>query len=314
MRFMRMQGYILSLVCIFLMSLTSCKPTVPKEYIQPDEMEDILYDYHISQAMAYQEKGTDNLAYTKSLYYHAVLRRHGVTEAEFDSSLVYYYAHAETLQKIYKNISARMEKEALALGASAGEIGKYSQLKADGDTANIWRDATSVVLMPVAPYNRIDFEVKSDSTFMRGDSFMLNFMASYVYQSGTKDAVAYIAVHYANDSISTHSTHISTSGVSQLRVAANMESAIKGIDGFIYLNRGNDESNTLKLMFVDNIQLIRFHPDKKLIDRNDSIRAQRSDSTAINRQQPDSMTRDSIRRLPITGGKLMMGSKKPMRR
>ena len=28
----------------------SCKPQVPDEYIQPDEFEDILYDFHLAMA------------------------------------------------------------------------------------------------------------------------------------------------------------------------------------------------------------------------------------------------------------------------
>ena len=32
--------------------LMGCAPSVPGKYIQPGEMEDILYDYHIAEAMA----------------------------------------------------------------------------------------------------------------------------------------------------------------------------------------------------------------------------------------------------------------------
>ena len=35
-----------------LLMVIGCKPTVPSEYIQPDDMEDILYDYHLAEAMA----------------------------------------------------------------------------------------------------------------------------------------------------------------------------------------------------------------------------------------------------------------------
>ena len=45
-----------SLVFILLvMMVVGCKPTVPSEYIQPDELEDILYEYHVAESMAYRE-------------------------------------------------------------------------------------------------------------------------------------------------------------------------------------------------------------------------------------------------------------------
>ena len=38
-----------------LATLIACKPGVPKEIIQPGDMEDILYDYHVAQALATDE-------------------------------------------------------------------------------------------------------------------------------------------------------------------------------------------------------------------------------------------------------------------
>ena len=55
---------------------------------------------------------------------------------------------------------------------------------------------------------------------------------------------------------------ISVSGQSQLRVMENRNHDIKNIRGFIFLNRGNDESETVKLMFIDNIQFVRFHKNE----------------------------------------------------
>ncbi len=263
------------LLVILFTSVCSCKPTVPGEYIQPDELEEILYDYHLSQAMAYQ-RNTDGEyifgnapIYTRNYLYYAVLKKHGITEAEFDSSLVYYYNRADKLHKIYSHISERMEKEALGLGANIGAISQYSQYSADGDTANIWKENNSALLTPAAPYNRLDFKIECDSTFKKGDSFLFNFMADFIYQGGTKDAILYIAVKYDNDSISTHFTRISVSGLSQLRIPGCSDK-IKEIQGFIYLSKGNDDSNTLKLMFINQIQFIRFHSKEQQENQEDT--------------------------------------------
>ena len=35
----------------------ACKPGTPSEFIQPDDMEDILVDYHLARAMAEQDGG-----------------------------------------------------------------------------------------------------------------------------------------------------------------------------------------------------------------------------------------------------------------
>ena len=55
-------------------------------------MEDILCDFHVSQAMANQQgKSEQERNYLKTLYFASVLEKYGVTRADFDSSLVYYY-------------------------------------------------------------------------------------------------------------------------------------------------------------------------------------------------------------------------------
>lgn len=99
----------------------SCKPQVPDEYIQPDEFEDILYDFHLADGMANGNGDRADVSYDVTLYRQAVLHKYGITQAEFDSSLVYYMRHADRLHKIYENLSQRFEDEAMALGASANE-------------------------------------------------------------------------------------------------------------------------------------------------------------------------------------------------
>lgn len=251
---------ILQLLLIILIT-ASCKPSVPSKYIQPNDMEDILYEYHLSQALAKEKLNTDSVSYYKNIYYRSILQNYGYTENDFDSSLVYYYTHAYRLHDIYRNVSQRLSNDVEKYGAAVGEIGKYTQYNTEGDTANVWTNVSSAILTPKPMVNRFDFEIEADTTYQRGDSFLFNFMTSFLYQSGTKDAILYFAVKYKNDSIYAQTRRISVTGLTQIRVKGNKDSDVERIMGFIYLNRGNDDSNTLKLMFIDQIQLIRFHPE-----------------------------------------------------
>lgn len=275
-------------VAAISMMCVGCKPTVPDDVIQPDDMEDILYDYYLSREMAQKPSGEGNSSYLRTLYYKAVLEKYGVTEAEFDSSLVYYYGHADDFAKIYRRVNDRMQEYGKSLGINTnGMGGTLTHYSATGDTANIWRGATSVMLIPVAPYNRFDFEMKADSTYHKGDSFMLTFMTNYLYQLGTKEATAYIDVKYSNDSIASFSTSINASGQSQLRVMECSKYDIKEIRGFIYLSRGSDQSETVKMMFIDNLQFVRFH-------KNESKNTQDSRPPSV------APRRDNMR--PLVGG------------
>lgn len=240
--------------------MVACKPGVPSRFIQPDEMEDILYDYHISQSIAQMEDGDERKKnFDRVVNLEAVLKKHGITRADFDSSLVYYYTRADRFEKIYRRVADRLSDEALALGASEGEVERFVTAGISGDTANVWEGNRAAILVPYAPYNRMDFHQKIDSTYRKGDEFLFNLVADYMYQTGTRDAVACLTVKLDNDSIISRTNHVTVSGLSQLRISGVGDHAIKEIYGFIYLGKGNDQSATLKLMIVHNLQLIRFH-------------------------------------------------------
>ena len=245
-----------------LMLVVACKPSIPSEYIQPDDLEDILYDYHLALAMSRQNGGS-NSDYNRSLYFQSVLKKYGVTEAEFDSSLVYYYSHAYRLKDIYSEVNQRLNDEAANLGVAVGDISRYSQYGTTGDTANIWNQQTDLLLIPRPTMNRYDFTVQVDSTFKKGDSFMFQFMSEYIWQNGSKDLTVCFVCKYEGDSIIQTANHISSAGTAQVRVPAYREKNLKEMRGFIYLSDGGDDSNTRKMLFISQIQLIRFH-DKYL--------------------------------------------------
>jgi hypothetical protein len=251
---------LLIIVAVGLLGLMAgCKPTTPSEVIQPDEMEDLLVDYHIARGMAQLESNYGEQTYKQLLYWQAALQKHGYTQEQFDSSMVYYYTRADRFGPIYNHVLARLQDKAVSLGASEGEIGRYSDLTSYGDTANIWVENTTHVMVPVPPHHRFEFSIEGDSIFREGDSFLMQFMADFVYQSGKKDGFLYVAVDYP-DTVVVRQTHFSYSGLSQINIKPTTTLGCpKRVHGFFYLGGADDPSTTLRLLFVNNIQLIRFH-------------------------------------------------------
>lgn len=286
---------------LVLMLVVACKPSVPSEYIQPGDMEDILYDYHLALAMSRQKGGSD-MDFNRSLYFQSVLKKHDVTEAEFDSSLVYYYSHAYRLKDIYSEVNQRLSDEATSLGVAVGDISRYSQYSTTGDTANIWNQRTDLLLIPRPAMNRYDFTVKVDSTFKKGDSFMFQFMSEFIWQSGSKDITVCIVCKYEGDSIIQTANHISVAGTAQVRIPAYREKKLKEMRGFIYLSDGGDDSNVRKMLFISQIQLIRFHDEmltnEETTDDKPSTKTPKTDSIQrgddTRRAEPDTV-RDRIK-------------------
>lgn len=261
-----MKKAFLSLVAVFCVSLflASCKPSLPSDVLSKSKMTDILFDYHLALVMARDNGGGDN---TKALAYReAVLKKHDVTSAEFDSSMVYYMRHTELLEAVYKDLADRMDKEVVSLGGN-GNTGEFDNLSATGDTANVWKLASSMVFSTQKPFNEVSFKIDADTTYHKGDRLMLDFDAQFIYQDGMRDGVALLAVEFKNDSVAQQILHISGSQHYSLQIADNDTLGIKSVKGYFMLADGGFSSDmgsqtTLKLMFLDHVKLVRMHPQK----------------------------------------------------
>jgi hypothetical protein len=267
--------------------MTACKPSVPRQYIQPGEMEDILYDYYVSQGMVdVTTSGDNDRDFQRELYFATVLKKYGRTRAEFDSSMVYYYTRADRFRKIYKSVQERLSEDALTLGASEGEVERYlTSQDMTGDTASIWEGDRFVMLVPSLPGNKVQYVQRADTAFRKGDSFLLTFQSDFLIQGGAKDGVACIAVKYSNDSICSTVTHFSMNGVNQIRINP-CDEKVKTITTFFYMGDGADKSPNLKLLILSRIQLIRFHQKKNEVKTVESAAVERPDTV---RPMPDSL-------------------------
>lgn len=268
-------------VMALLFCVSSCKPSLPGGVLSKGKMTDILYDYHLALAMAHMDDNGDkgqSLAYRE-----AVLRKHDVTSAEFDSSMVYYMRHTELLEDVYKDLTDRYNNEITAMGGSAKEGGEFANLSATGDTANVWNLATSMVFMPVKPFNSTSFDIKVDSTFHKGDRLMLDFDAQFIYQDGMRNGVAMLAVQFGNDSIAQRTIMIQSTQHYSVELSDADSLGIKSVKGYFMLmnddnGTGVSSQTTLKLMFLEHIKLIRMHPQKPMAAPSGSSSSASSDS------------------------------------
>ena len=258
---MKKSLHIYGVFYLLVVVLAGCKPGVPSEYLQPQEMEDILYDYHVADGMAFAENDYSELPYRRMLYRKAALRKHGVTEAQFDSSMVYYYRHTEKLHEIYGYLAKRLNNDAIALGATANELSQFGNLSSQGDTATVWRYEQAVILLPQAPYSIVSFDVKADTAYHKGDKMILSFDNQFIFQDGIKDGIAMLAVTFDNDSTAAQTTHISSDTHYSLQISDDNNVGIKHVRGFIYLGKTYNDyeshSPALKLMCVSNMRLFR---------------------------------------------------------
>ena len=269
------KSYLQVLLLVGLL-LSACKPSIPTEIIQPDDMEDLLYDYYVAQNITGESH--DGYDYRAKYNNGLVFKKHGVTEAEFDSSLVYYYNHIEDLYKIYESVQARLSNEAIELGASVGDVERYMKRSLSGDTMDIWTVHRHHLLFPQPPYNIFQFVQKADTACRANDSYMMTFGSSFLVQSGSRSATALLSVVYENDSVLTKSVSVPLSGTINLDIPECGLRA-KEFRGYFYMpeRQGADNASDMCLYMADHIQLMRFHhPD---VEKKDSVSVEKEKDT-----------------------------------
>ena len=88
---------------------TACRP---RNVLSPKQMEDVFVDLHTAEGMI--EISGLNYGHDEYLkgYFQSVLDKHGITQAQFDSSLVWYTSNPVIFEKIYPKVVERLEKQA----------------------------------------------------------------------------------------------------------------------------------------------------------------------------------------------------------
>ena len=253
-------GLLLIIFLLLTFLLYACSPSLPKGILGEKKMTDVLVDYHLAQGMAEAQGENQDVARYK--YIQAVFRKHHITEAEFDSSMVYYSGRAEVFTQIYKNVVTRVQAQAERMGIEA-EAGhdQFASVSSEGDTANIWLGKDFACIVPNKVQSIYTFQQKADSTFRPGDSFIWRFQSQFIARSMRNEAVAQLVFYYETDTVASVTELIRNSPKNELRFAPGKELdtiSLQSIAGFIYLPV-EANADKPKPLLVNEMQLIRMH-------------------------------------------------------
>ena len=91
--------------------MTGCRP---KGILTSRQMRHIIVDLHKTDALMYEKGIHNNKREAKAIYYAQVMEKHHTTQAQFDSSLVWYTAHPALFDKIYPKVLKDLKAEETA--------------------------------------------------------------------------------------------------------------------------------------------------------------------------------------------------------
>lgn len=279
-----------SILCL-LLCLFSCEQK-PEGLLSKGEMEEVLYDYHIAQFMASSLPFDDR--YKSRIYIDAVYDKHGITEAQFDSSLVYYNRHTDDIKDIYDHVKRRLEDYEANLHFESGNDEIRASYTLGGDTADIWSGSRIMMLRDNPYLNRETFTIKADTSFHLNDHFQMRVDFDFIRQDQNnrdEQLTACLSIHFKNGKIISSVRSSNYPSHYDLNLHTDNRE-INYISIFFMLQGQNNGMRSLGI--VRNIALYRFHTTSQ---------AYSSDSITTDTLDTDTLAKDTLP--TITDRKLM---------
>lgn len=243
-------------VALLSVVLSGCRLKRPDNVLPPRKMEQFLYDYHLAQAIG-QELPRDERYSTKA-YIDWAYEKNGITEEEFNTSLVWYTRYPKELAKIYKRLSNRIDAEYKSVSKSLSQIEKKSFAVQSGDSINLWYLDRSALLNTSVYMNKLTYRINRDTTFHKGDTVCLNMFGTFVSTDSGVPQYAYMSLSaYYGDSVSTSDTILRESGRVGLSVILDSKKDLSSISGSINYLDSTDNRNSI--LVLSGMELMRFH-------------------------------------------------------
>lgn len=236
---------------------TACEVKRPKGVLTETKMEEVLYDYHLAKVMA--EEVPYSEAYRRPRYRDGVFVKHGITEAQFDSSMVWYTRHTDLLAKMYERITQRFKQANDAVNHLIALRDVPAMEMPSGDSVEVWALHRHEVLTPVPLNSRIHFELTADTTFHERDS--LCFQLDYRYYGQLTDtlqeAVMGLTLRFKNDSVLHAWQRLQAVGQAPVELVLQSDTlgALRNVCGFVYLPNGQ-QATSLRLISA---RVMRYH-------------------------------------------------------
>ncbi len=151
----------------------------PEVVLDEDQMVDVLVDVHRAEGLLELQQqqgsgmGSDYDTYQKEVI-AAVLQKHGVSRAQYDTSLMWYAEHLKLLTRVYGHVDERLQEEHDNWTLQVTEARDFGTSQV-GDSAELWTLRNHLVLDRRRHSDILFWEIPSDSNFVDGDTLHWRF-------------------------------------------------------------------------------------------------------------------------------------------
>lgn len=260
---MRKRLHRYSVVLLMSTLLVACSK-VPDGILSEKQMQAVQIDMQLAEAMISVNSKDFSDDARKEALYRSIFRKHDITEALYDSSLVWYGRNLDIYMKVYDRVLADIDARQKALGDVQASAVSSSQQ----DSIDIWPRRTSLTLDPDALFNGVTFDIQPETNYSSGSSFVLGMNVWGMNKQMHLKPEIRISVDQG-DTIITVNDQIVRDGYHETLLKSIPTKQIKRVYGYIRLD--NTDSTSYYKVYVDSISLMKYNYGKLEAMANDSI-------------------------------------------
>ncbi len=243
--------YCISIAILTLLLAVACSKT-PRGVLSEKKMQAVYLDMQLAEAMI----NADNKGYAevekKEALYQAVFRKHKITQAVYDSSLVWYGANLDVFVRVYDRVLkdiAQMQKDLGDIPADPGPV-------SNRDSVDIWNRRPSLLFEPGSPFNAVVFDIKPESSYLPGSIFVLDVDVWGIHAGMARYPEIKIHAEHADTTIVINDT-IRQDGPHQTVLRSHATKRIRRVYGIIRMD--NSDPYAYGKIYLDSIRLMKYN-------------------------------------------------------
>ena len=233
------------LVLAFSGAVMSCDRT-PDYVIKSDDMVDLLVDIHKGESIIELNRSGYSGDSMRKVMKQSILKRHGVTQEQFDTSLVWYGHNIEKYIEVYDKVIEELESEIKVADVSSD--GSRVQMAVVGDSGHAWGDARHRQFAYGEPSDIMKFNMRRDENWENGDVYTWRF---YV-RKRVSPMIWTLAADYSDGSTDYVYGSVTSEGWNEMSFVTDSAKMASSVYGTLMLQPAPFES-----AYVDSITLVR---------------------------------------------------------
>lgn len=284
-----MRACYLKLLILFVvaLSLLACDKT-PRGVLSVNEMADLIVDLQVADAYMEHNMGDFETDSSKLILKQSIFKKHGITQQEYDSSLVWYAHNMDDYVKAHDKAVGILKQRYDKLDRSAGDDkneprfadadrpgggpthnavpdcgptvghrpgmhGHNLSTDVKNDSADLWQGRRSYTLTPGARRGFITFDLPPDANKRSGDRYQL----SYKLIRGGNEFKVSLSVDYTDGTTSQMARGTNSDGWVTIDLQSDSTRRVRRIYGYV-----SYDIKWGQVAYVDSLTLMRTRVNK----------------------------------------------------